>query len=84
MALIEREKHIKLLPLHIKIEEGLHKRLGEYAAFTDSSFDHIIGQALDYVISKDKDFAATSGNGTLILEVPTPRKKRSQAKAAAE
>jgi hypothetical protein len=58
MPLIEREKKPELVPLRIKLEREQHDRLVRYAQFLESSIDHIIAQTLDFVIRKDKEFAA--------------------------
>ena len=58
MGLIEREKKAELVPLRIKLEKEQHDRLVRYAQFLESSTDHIIAQTLDFVIRKDKEFAA--------------------------
>lgn len=81
MALIEREKKAELVPLRIKLEKEQHERLVRYAEFMESSPDHIVAQALDFVIRKDKEFAAgAAGAGA---EEPKPtRGKRPQARAA--
>jgi hypothetical protein len=58
MALIEREKKAEMVPLRIKLEKEQHERLVLYAKFMESSIDHIVAQAVDLVIRKDKEFAA--------------------------
>jgi hypothetical protein len=83
MPLIERQKKAELVPLRIKLEKDQHDRLVRYAKFMDSSLDHVIGQVLDFVIRKDKEFAAVEGELT-VEQAPTPRRKRSQARAATE
>ena len=58
MALIERQKKAEMVPLRIKLEKEHHDRLVRYAEFMESSPDHIIAQTLDFVIRRDKEFAA--------------------------
>ena len=81
MALIEREKKAELVPLRIKLEKEHHERLVRYAEFLESSPDHIVAQALDFVIRKDKEFAAVDVSAAVAQSKP-PRGKRSQARAA--
>ena len=69
MALIERQKKAEMVPLRIKLEREHHDRLVRYAEFLESSTDHIIAQTLDFVIRRDREFAAVEA--------------RSQAKQAA-
>jgi len=81
MALIEREKKAELVPLRIKLEKEHHDRLVRYAEFLESSPDHIVAQALDFVIRKDKEFAAVDVTAAMGQSKP-PRGKRPQARAA--
>jgi len=81
MALIEREKKAELVPLRIKLEKEHHDRLVRYAEFLESSPDHIVAQALDFVIRKDKEFAAVDGSAAVGQSKPS-RGKRPQARAA--
>ena len=81
MALIERKKKAELVPLRIKLEKEHHDRLVRYAEFLESSPDHIVAQALDFVIRKDKEFAAVDGSAAVEQAKPL-RGKRPHAKAA--
>jgi len=81
MALIEREKKAELVPLRIKLEKEHHDRLVRYAEFLESSPDHIVAQALDFVIRKDKEFAAVDGSAAVGQSKPL-RGKRPVARAA--
>ena len=73
MALIERQKKAELVPLRIKLEKEHHDRLVRYAEFMESSTDHIIAQALDFVIRKDKEFAAVESGAATDKSKPTAR-----------
>ena len=81
MALIEREKKAELVPLRIKLEKEHHDRLVRYAEFLESSPDYIVAQVLDFVIRKDKEFAAVDVSAAAEQTKP-PRVKRLQARAA--
>ena len=81
MALIEREKKAELVPLRIKLEKEHHDRLVRYAEFLESSPDHIIAQALDFIIRRDKEFAAREAS-ILAPQLAPASAKKSQAKAA--
>jgi predicted transcriptional regulator len=69
------------MPLRIKLEKEHHDRLVRYAEFMESSADHIIEQALDFVIRKDKEFTAVEAGERADKPKPT-RGKRPQAGAA--
>ena len=83
MALIEREKKPELVPLRIKLEKEQHERLVRYAQFLESSTDHVIAQMLDFVIRKDKEFAAVEPVSAGAETKPAPR-KRPQPRTAEE
>jgi hypothetical protein len=80
MPLIEREKKPELVPLRIKLEKEQHDRLVRYAQFLDSSTDHIVAQTLDFVIRKDKDFAAaearSAGGQTAPARIKSSQEKK--------
>jgi hypothetical protein len=78
MGLIEREKRPELVPVRIKLEREHHDRLVRYAEFMQSSPDHIIAQVLDFVIRKDKEFAAAEAGSSVGGEPKAARKKRPQ------
>ena len=75
MALIEREKKAELAPLRIKLEKEHHDRLVRYAEFLESSPDHIIAPAVDFVIRRDKEFAARETSILAPQLAPTWAKK---------
>ena len=75
MALIEREKKAELAPLRIKLEKEHHDRLVRYAEFLESSPDHIIAPAVDFVIRRDKEFAARETSILAPQLAPTLAKK---------
>ena len=57
MALIKKQKNLVLKRLSVRIEEGLYHRLTGYADYLASSKDHVIAEAIRYIIDRDKDFA---------------------------
>ena len=75
MALIERQKKAELVPLRIKLEKEHNDRLVRYAEFMASSTDHVIAQAVDFVIRKDKEFAAAESGAATDKSKPTGRKR---------
>lgn len=56
MSLIKKQKNLVLKRLSIRIEEGLFDRLTGYAEYLESSKDHVIAEAIRYIIDRDKDF----------------------------
>lgn len=58
MPLIARQKREVKRPITIKLEQGLAERLNLYARFLESSRDHVVGSIVQYVMDRDKDFAA--------------------------
>ena len=59
MALIEREKKPEMVGVRVKLESAAFKRLQEYAEYMQSIVDHIVAEAADYIISRDKEFGKT-------------------------
>ena len=58
MPLIQKQKREVKRPMTIKLEESVAERLNSYARFLDSSRDHVVGSIVQYVMDRDKDFAA--------------------------
>ena len=58
MPLIQKEKKEVFRTIPIKFEESLAERLLAYAEFLESSKDHVVSEAMRYIIDRDKDFAA--------------------------
>lgn len=80
MPLIPKQKREVKRPITIKLEETLADRLNWYAAFLESSRDHVVSGILQYVMDRDKDFAAyLAANGT-----GRPDVDRDRTEAAAE
>jgi hypothetical protein len=81
MPLIEKEKKEVFKTIPIKFEESLAERVLAYADFLESSKDHVVSEAVRYIIDRDKDFMAT-----LASETPTRKPKRNSppTKAAPE
>ena len=57
MPLIKKQKKEVLKPLTIRIEEGLLNRVTEYASYLDSSREYMIGEAIRYILDRDKEFS---------------------------
>lgn len=58
MPLIPRQKREVKRPITIKLEQGLAERLNSYARFLESSRDHVVASIVQYVMDRDRDFAA--------------------------
>ena len=58
MPLIPKQKREVKRPITIKLEQGVAERLNCYAQFLESSRDFVIGSIVQYVMDRDKDFAA--------------------------
>lgn len=56
MGLIKREKTDVLKRVTLRMEANLLNRLGQYAEYLESSKDHIISEAIRYIIDRDKEF----------------------------
>ena len=56
MPLLEIAESKKITAL-VSIEESTAKNVDLYAAFTKGSPDDVVNAALDYIFSKDRDFA---------------------------
>ena len=56
MSLIKKQKKEVLIPLTVRIEEGLLGQLTEYAKYMESSKDYVIAEAIRYIVSRDKEF----------------------------
>ena len=57
MGLIERERKPELVTVRVKLEASALQGLREYAEYMQSSVDHVIAAAVDYIITRDKEFA---------------------------
>jgi hypothetical protein len=58
VPLIAKEKKEVLKPVTVKLEEGLAARFIAYAEYLESSKDHVVAEALKYVMDRDREFAA--------------------------
>ena len=56
MSLIKKEVKTQTTKTAFRIPLELFDRLEQYSQFLSSSRDHVVTQALTYVISKDSDF----------------------------
>ena len=57
MSLIKREKTAVIKRLSVRMERDLLDALIRYAAHMASSKDHIVSEAVRYIIARDKDFS---------------------------
>jgi hypothetical protein len=80
MPLIERERKVEQVTLKAKIEQPLAEKLERYAAWMESSVDHVVAQAIEYVISKDKEFKVPIDAGDSTPEGSVAKRTR-RAKA---
>jgi len=79
MALIKREKTELLKRVTLRMEANLLNRLGQYAEYLESSKDHIISEAIRYIIDRDKEFP---GNQNLPQNPPQVLPQNVHQKAA--
>jgi hypothetical protein len=64
----------------VTLEDSTAKMIDAYAAFTKGSADDVVGAALEYVFSKDKDFQKyREGNGTAKPSIPLRIKRAANA-----
>jgi len=56
MALIKREKKEVLTQIRVRMDEGLLAELDQYATHLESSRDHVIAEAVRYIVRRDKEF----------------------------
>ncbi len=57
MPLIKKQKTEVLKRFTVRLEAGLLDQLSAYAEYLESSKDHVIAEAVKYIIDRDKDFA---------------------------
>lgn len=77
MPLIQKEKKEVFKTIPIRLEESLAEQMLAYAEFLDSSKDHIVSEAMRYIIDRDKEFAAhLLSNGGASQMAKRPRSKR--------
>lgn len=58
MPLIQKQKKEVFKTIPIKFEESLAERVLAYAEFLESSKDHVVSEAMRYIMDRDKDFTA--------------------------
>jgi len=56
MSLIKREKTAVLKRFTVRIDTSLLADLSEYAEYMASSKDHVISEAIKYIIDRDKEY----------------------------
>ena len=76
MALLE-VIHIKKLTATIQIDEPLADKLDQYAHHIHASADEVIGKALEFVFSRDKDFQKFAASDAAATVPPSLRRKPS-------
>jgi hypothetical protein len=76
MALLE-VIHIRKLTATIQIDEPLADKLDQYAHHIHASADEVIGKALEFVFSKDKDFQKFAASDATATVAPSLRRKQS-------
>ncbi len=86
MSLIKREKKEVLTQIRVRIEEGLLAELDRYATHLESSRDHVIAEAVRYILQRDKEFAEVRQELPQNLRQDSPQNVRqnSEPKAAAK
>ena len=58
MSLIKKEVKVERKKVEVKLPAELVYRLDEYSQFLDSSRDHVVARALEYVMEKDREFVS--------------------------
>ena len=58
MALIAKELKIERETVPFRLPKELAAKIGLYAQFLESSRDYVVTQVLQYVIGRDREFAA--------------------------
>ncbi len=78
MPLIEVNQTRKVLT-SVRLDESILSQINQYAAFIQASPDEVINKGLEYLFSKDRDFAAfrNSDESHRAPELLRPRKAAS-------
>ena len=84
MPLIQKQKREVKRPITIKLEETLAERLTCYARFLESSRDHVVSNILQYVMTRDRDFAAYLASEPSAMESSIPVEQQSLGEASAK
>jgi len=58
MPLIKRQEKKVFKTMAFRIEEEVADQIASYAKYLDSSRDHVVNEALRYIIDRDKEFLA--------------------------
>jgi nucleoid-associated protein YejK len=85
MAALLAVKNIQTTTATITLNSDTVNKLNAYAAFTSSSADAVIGAALDYVFTTDKEFVTFSEKSKehpQSLRVKQPKGPQKRKKAA--
>jgi hypothetical protein len=78
MPLLELTASKKVTAI-VTLEDATAKQIDQYAAMTKGSADDVVNAALEYVFSKDKDFARYRDENATAKPVIPLRIKRSAA-----
>ena len=75
MALIAKELKIERETFPFRLPKELAAKIGLYAQFLESSRDYVVTQVLQYVIDRDREFAAwlTEHDGVNLAAGSAPR-----------
>jgi hypothetical protein len=77
MPLIKKQEKKIVRTMTFRIEEEVAEQMSAYAKYLDSSQDHVVNEALRYIMDRDKEFQARSSE-ILLREEPA---KDASAKA---
>ena len=58
MPLIKKQEKKVFKTMAFRIEEEVADQISAYAKYLDSSRDHVVNEALRYIIDRDKEFLA--------------------------
>ncbi len=75
---------IRYVSASIRLTDSTAMQLDQYAAFIHATADEVIGQALAYVFSKDRDFQEFLRTSEAKRITPTLRVRRAPANELAE
>ena len=69
MPLIKKQEKKVVRMMTFRIEEEVADQVSAYAKYLDSSRDHVVNEALRYIIDRDKEFLARNSE-ILLREDP--------------
>ena len=77
MPLIKKQEKKVFKTMAFRIEEELADQISAYAKYLDSSRDHVVNEALRYIIDRDKEFLA--GTSEVAMREETTKSSSSKA-----